>query len=129
MLRASSCPKAGSWSMKIDAEVTHHSKYRHLGVLNSHGKRQIWACSTSHFAFSVNSETKNPSQNTVHLHTRKTKKHVTQLASSLPDQKKTSWRLPMCVSLVSTFIIIYYIAFEDIHSSDRESLSVLTKMF
>ena len=62
ILKTSNCVKAGSKNINVPDEVTHDSKYRHLGVLNSHSKRQTWACSTTQFAFSVNSEAKGPSK-------------------------------------------------------------------
>ena len=61
ILKTSNCVKAGSKNISVPDEVTHDSKYRRLGVLNSHSRRQTWACPITQFAFCVNSETKGPS--------------------------------------------------------------------
>lgn len=72
-LKTSNCLKAGSETIKATGEVTHTSKYMHLGVLISHSKKQTWACSIARFAFSGNSETKGPSQKVVYTPFREDK--------------------------------------------------------
>lgn len=80
-------PLGSSENMKAPVEVTHDSKYRHLVVLNSHSKRQTWACSTTWFAFAVNSETKSPSKKIVYILTGE-EKACSMLADPLPNQEK-----------------------------------------
>lgn len=66
-IKNSKMPLSSSENMKAPVEVIHDSKYRHLVVLNSHSKRQTWACFTTWFAFAVNSETKSPSKKIVYI--------------------------------------------------------------
>lgn len=88
ILKTSNCLKAGSKNIKAPGELTHNNKHRHLRVLNSHSKRQTWACSMAGFAFSVNSETKSPPQKVVYTPTwRRQNMHMAGRPSPKPGEK------------------------------------------
>lgn len=97
-------PLGSSENMKAPVEVTHDSKYRHLVVLNSHSKRQTWACSTTWFAFAVNSETKSSSKKIVYIHWRRENMQHAGRPSPKPGKKVVEVFQYFCGWLVSITI-------------------------
>lgn len=98
ILKTSKCLKTGSKNTKAPGEMIHNNKYRHLGVLNSHSKRQTWACFKTWFAFSVNCETKSPSKKVVYSLTGEYKTRTTAVRHSPKLGKELKSFNNLCVT-------------------------------